>query len=394
MSAAVYDPLGDDDFADALDPTLQSIIDKKSLKWIFVGGKGGVGKTTTSCSIGALLAKTRKSVLVLSTDPAHNLSDAFSQKFGPEPVLVNGYSNLYCMELDPMAQKVAMQEALAAADTDAAAAGQAAGAPTGGLSSIFGDLSSSIPGIDEAMSFAELMKSVNAMTFDCIVFDTAPTGHTLRLLSFPKTLESMFDKFLGLKDRFGGMLQTLMASMGGGEGAQASMGAKLKQTMDTVKQVNRQFKDASKTTFVCVCIPEFLSLYETERLVQELGKFEIDTHAVVVNQVIPESAGLATLRARQKMQRKYLDQIYDLYEDFNVVEMPMLHEEVRGAQSIDRFSQFLLNPYEDGDCAGEADETAAEHARLVDFLESRAEGRALLEEYRRDGGEGPPLAAE
>ncbi|RQM12123.1 hypothetical protein B5M09_009747 [Aphanomyces astaci] len=336
--------------------TLQNLIDQKSLRWIFVGGKGGVGKTTTSCCLGVTLASHREKVLIVSTDPAHNLSDAFSQRFTREPTLVNGFSNLFVMEIDPT---IEMEESADGVSDES------------GMQSFMKDLTNSIPGIDEAMSFAELMKQIQTMDYDVIVFDTAPTGHTLRLLSFPTALDKAFGKIMALKNQFSGMFGQVSAMLGGALPSEEALVGKLEQTREVIQ------KDADRTTFVCVCIPEFLSLYETERLVQELTKYDIDVHNVVVNQVLyPEEGNIIPFplrniyiysiyiyqihrsnghvvgstcnncSARQKMQQKYLDQIYDLYEDFHVLEMPLLNEEVRGVPALKSFAKNMITPYQ------------------------------------------------
>ncbi|KAI1809678.1 putative arsenite translocating ATPase [Poronia punctata] len=332
MSTAV---INDDEI---FEPTLQSILDQRSLRWIFVGGKGGVGKTTTSCSLAIQLAKVRRSVLLISTDPAHNLSDAFNQKFGKEARLVDGFTNLSAMEIDPNGS---IQDLLA---------GQGEDADTmGGMGGMMQDLAFAIPGIDEAMSFAEVLKHVKSLSYEVIIFDTAPTGHTLRFLQFPSVLEKALAKISQLSSQYGPLLNGFLGSQGqlpNGQNLNEMM-EKMEGLRQTISEVNTQFKDENLTTFVCVCIAEFLSLYETERMIQELGTYGIDTHCIVVNQLLfpKKDSNCDQCNARRKMQKKYLDQIDELYDEFNVVRMPLLTEEVRGKDSLERFSDMLVHPY-------------------------------------------------
>ncbi|RDX63367.1 ATPase ASNA1-like protein, partial [Mucuna pruriens] len=350
---------------DQADGTVRNLLEQESLKWVFVGGKGGVGKTTCSSILSILLASVRSSVLIISTDPAHNLSDAFQQRFTKAPTLVNGFSNLYAMEVDPTVE----HEDIGGSD---------------GMDSLFSELAGAIPGIDEAMSFAEMLKLVQTMDYSVIVFDTAPTGHTLRLLQFPTVLEKGLAKVMSLKNKFGGLFNQMTRMFGMGEDfADDAILGRLEGMKDVIEQVNKQFKNPDMTTFVCVCIPEFLSLYETERLVQELTKFEIDTHNIIINQVIfdDEDVESKLLKARMRMQHKYLDQFYMLYDDFNITKLPLLPEEVTGVEALKAFSRNFTLPYQSlsskGDPVGRLE-------RKVSTLQSQLlEAKEELERLKR-----------
>ncbi|UKK01486.2 arsenical pump-driving ATPase [Theileria orientalis] len=336
---------------------VRNLVDQESYKWIFVGGKGGVGKTTISSSLASILSERRESVLLLSTDPAHSLSDAFNQKFTDSPTLVKGYENLYAMELDV---------------TKVSDTGFGLNESKMFLQAI-PELIQMLPGIDEAFSFSELLHSVQSMKYSVIVFDTAPTGHTLKFLNLPDVLDKLLESFLKVENLCGVAMKLFSAFSD--SIAKEQIFEKLKKFKSNLTLIMNQMKDPDVTTFVCVCIPEFLSVYETERLIQSLAKTDVDCSYIVVNQILSyinlENHVQKTkesledlsehnknvlepffelvleqqnnLNGRLSIQRKYLDDIKQLYEGlFNIVCLKQHKYEVRGSEAIKEFSQDLL----------------------------------------------------
>ena len=148
---------------------------------------------------------------------------------------------------------------------------------------------------------------------------------------------------MGLKNKLSG----LMGMMSGGSNSENSL-EKIFKKVEKLKEETSHLKtvisNPDLTTFVAVCIPEFLSVYETERLVQELTTYDIDIYNIVVNQIVfpEEGSNCGQCLSRFKMQKKYLKQIFELYEDFHVVMMGLERSEIRGIDRLQAYASKLL----------------------------------------------------
>ncbi|MHA1909359.1 MAG: ArsA family ATPase, partial [Candidatus Thorarchaeota archaeon] len=238
--------------------SLKEIIDNFSIKFILSGGKGGVGKTSCAGALAVLSAQKGLRTLVLSTDPAHSLSDSFDQDLsGGEIISIKGYDNLWGMEIDTEKGMQEFQQTIGDG---------AAGPDMAMASSLLGDMSGmSPPGSDEAMAFGKILEFIEDSSYDRVIFDTAPTGHTLKLLELPDLLDSWLGKILTLRQRLGSMMSGLRGMLGGAQ-EEDNAWEMLQATKEKIKAARIELSDPEVTQFVVVSIAEAMSVFETQRL--------------------------------------------------------------------------------------------------------------------------------
>ncbi|MDI6818126.1 MAG: TRC40/GET3/ArsA family transport-energizing ATPase [Methanothermobacter sp.] len=307
---------------------------KGKTTFVFIGGKGGVGKTTISAATALWMARSGKKTLVISTDPAHSLSDSLEREIGHTPTEIT--ENLYAVEIDP---EVAMEEYQAKLQE------QAAMNPGMGLDMLQDqmDMASMSPGIDEAAAFDQFLRYMTTDEYDIVIFDTAPTGHTLRLLSFPEIMDSWVGKMIKIRRQIGSMakaFKNILPFMGDEEEEDRAL-----QDMEaTKKQINAArevMSDPERTSFKMVVIPEEMSIYESERAMKALEKYSIHADGVIVNQVLPEESDCEFCNARRKLQQERLKQIREKFSDKVVAEVPLLKKEAKGIETLEKIAEQL-----------------------------------------------------
>jgi arsenite-transporting ATPase len=300
--------------------------EKGVTKFIFFSGKGGVGKSTMSCATAIWLAENGYNTLLVTTDPAPNLSDIFNQKIGSQVTPIRGMSNLSAIEIDPDAASEAYRDRIVAPMRELL--------DEKSLKTVGEQLNS--PCVEEVAAFDKFIEFMCEPQYDAVIFDTAPTGHTIRLLELP-----------------GGWSEEI--SKGGGTciGPSSSLtGAKAKYD-----EALAYLRDGQKTSFIFVLKPEHLSIVETRRSSDELAKLGIHTSLLIINGILPgEAATDAFFKKVREQQQMELDRIDAEFSDTKRVRYPLKDGEVKGKKSLEAVGKYLIeNKMEEvpGERAGE-----------------------------------------
>ncbi|QEK11620.1 AAA family ATPase [Crassaminicella thermophila] len=302
-------------------------------KFVFFGGKGGVGKTTSSAAYGYNCAKKGMKTLVVSTDPAHSLCDIFETTIGSEIKKLK--ENLYALEIDPEKEsikyinriKTNMKKTVSPVI----------------ISEIEKqlDAASVSPGSEESAIFDKLVEIINEYgnEFDKVVFDTAPTGHTLRLLSLPELLGGWLDRLIEKRQKALKLLE-MSNRKDKDEIMKDPVIEILSNRKKKLEKAREILIDRNMISFVFVLNAERLPIEETKKAVNVLEKYKIPVNDLVVNKILPDSISDDFWRARKELEDKYLQEILKTFKDKEIIKIPLLNSDVR-ANHIEVISQFF-----------------------------------------------------
>lgn len=310
---------------------------KKETQFYLFAGKGGVGKTSMAAATALRFAENGKKTLIISTDPAHSLSDSFEKKIGGDIQKLR--KNLFAVEIDPKKAMAEYKEKLTPQlDKLEALKGL-------GLEDTL-DFAGNTPGIDEMAAFDKFLQYMQSKDYDVIIFDTAPTGHTLRFLSLPDVLDSWVGKMINIRLKFSGMINTFKKILPFGEEKEddGKVGTEqLEEIKSRIEEARKVLSDNEKTHFNLVLIPEAMSIYESERSVGILKEYNIPVKNVIVNQLIPKNEKCKFCSEKRKIQKKRMEEIEKKFDSYNIMKVPLHKHEVKGFGMLEKIGKELYS---------------------------------------------------
>jgi arsenite-transporting ATPase len=300
---------------------------------ILYTGKGGVGKTTTAAATAIQSSKRGYKTLVISTDAAHSLRDAFDVELGPEPKRIR--PNLYAQEIDVYYSVEKYWGNL-----------------TKYLHSLFNWMKvdeilseefSILPGMDEVSCFLWVHSHFKDNTYDVIIVDSAPTGETLRLLSLPDVARWWIVKIFPIERRVVKVIRPAVKVVSKMPLPEDHTYDAVEDLFDRLDSIHRVFSDPKVTSIRLVLNLEKMVIKETQRAFTYLNLYGYPTDAVIVNRSMPIAVSDPFFEEWKKHQQEYREEIEELFGPLPHFEAPMFSEEVMGVRSLERFGETLFD---------------------------------------------------
>ncbi len=300
---------------------------------LFFAGKGGVGKTTCAALAALACARAGERTLLVSTDPAHNLGDLFGPGVGG--VAREVVARLEVLEIDPatetrryLEEVKANMRRLVSSNLLEEAERQV-------------DLAGRAPGAEES-ALLERMVAVlldERQHYQRVIFDTAPTGHTLRLLTMPSLMGAWVD---GLLRRRGALREARAGWMGGAEVPDDPVFELLHRRRLRLEQTRALLADSTVTGIVFVLVPEALPVAETRRGIDELADHGLTAAGLVVNRVMPEATSDPFYAERKRRERDYLARIDTMFAELSRLQLPLLAGDVDSVSALEQLLPVFI----------------------------------------------------
>lgn len=309
-------------------------------KIIFFGGKGGVGKTTCSASYALYEANRGLKTLLVSTDPAHSTSDIFEKEISDS--ISNLLPNLDAIEISGEKESKKYMDSV-----------------RGSLKQIVSpiivkeinkqiDAASISPGTEEAALFDKMIEIIIEQNdeYDRIIFDTAPTGHTVRLLSLPELLGAWLDSLIQKRSK---SVNLMSMALKGQKASDKDLGNDevikiLKKRYDKVLSAKKIMMDEKQLSFIFVINAEKLPIDETVKAINILEKYNILVSSIIVNKILPDNMQDEFWKSKKEQEQKYLKIIAETFKDKEIITLPLLKEDMK-ANSIgliaDKFQESV-----------------------------------------------------
>ncbi|TMV49418.1 ArsA family ATPase [Paenibacillus mesophilus] len=309
------------------------------MRIIIFTGKGGVGKTSVAAATAVKLAKRGKRTLVLSTDAAHSLSDSLAVSIGPEPVRIG--ENLWGQEVNSLRETERNWGTVQGWLTKLLDKAQ--------LKDITTDEMLVFPGMEELFSLLLIKEHAQNGNYDVLVVDCAPTGETLRLLSYPNVLNWWLEKIFPAERKLIKLVRPVAKLVNNMELPSDDVLNSIEQFARGLEEVQRVVLNPEITSVRIVLNPEKMVLAESKRSFTYLNLFGFNTDAIIVNRVLPDEAGDRFFSHWRDIQRKYEEEVVSNFRPLTILKAPMMPEEVIGLTALEQFADILYESRDPSD---------------------------------------------